>query len=353
MANAGQSDKAIEALIAFGGEAPLHPIVRELLDEIRSGKAVAPLAATTEAGVAEALYGLGSAIGLDDGAELSAAYLRLAAHLAPNNHLITMAIGDAFQGVERCADAIEIYETVPGASSMRRNADIQIGACLQSLERYGDATEYLKRVVSANKDDAEAAVQLGNAFRADSRFAEAADVYTQALAVNGDPKEADWRIYYFRGVSFERSKRWPEAESDFRTALELNPDQPQVLNYLGYSLVDQGLKLDEALDMIKKAVGQRPEDAYIVDSLGWAFYQLDQLDDAVRELERAVQLQPEDPVINDHLGDVYWKTGRKLEAIFQWTHARDLEPEKDQLPKILAKLKGGLDAEPPAESGAP
>jgi predicted Zn-dependent protease len=112
--------------------------------------------------------------------------------------------------------------------------------------------------------------------------------------------------------------------------------------------------------MIKKAVEQRPEDAYIVDSLGWAYFRIGRIDDAVRELERAVSLQPEDSVINDHLGDAYWKTGRKREALFQWAHARDLEPDEHELPKILAKLKGGLDAIPsesispePTAPGAP
>ena len=343
MANAGEHEKAIEALVAFGGETPFHPIVRELLDEIRSGNAPPPLAATTEAGVAEVLYGLGSAIGLEDGAELSAAYLRLAAYLAPNDHLITMAVGDAYQGVERCDDAIEVYESVPETSTLRRNADIQIGACLQTLERYGDATEYLTRVVDANQDDVEAAVQLGNAYRADSRFAEAADIYTQALALNGDPEDADWRIFYFRGVSLERSKRWDEAESDFRMALALNPDQPQVLNYLGYSWVDRGVNLDEGLEMIRKAVDERPNDGYIVDSLGWAYYRLGRFDEAVTALETAVQLRAEDPVINDHLGDAYWKVGRKREALFQWAHARDLEPDEEALPVILDKLQNGLD----------
>lgn len=343
MANAGERDKAIAALVAFGGDAPLHPIVRELLDDVKSGQALPPLAATTETGVAEVLYGLGSAIGLEDGAELSAAYLRLAAYLAPDDHLITMAIGDAFQGVDRCADAIAVYESVPTTSSMRRNADIQIGACLQTMERYEEATQYLARVVGANPEDAEAAVQLGNAHRANSNFEEAAEIYTKAIKVNADPKDADWRIYYFRGVSLERSKRWPEAESDFRAALALNPDQPQVLNYLGYSWVDRGANLDEALDMIKKAVDARPNDGYIVDSLGWAYYRLGRYDEAVTALETAVQLRAQDAVINDHLGDAYWKAGRKREALFQWAHARDLEPEEEDLPKILAKLEHGLD----------
>ena len=259
---------------------------------------------------------------------------------------MVVAIGDSFQGVDQCEYAIKVYESVPVSSPARRNADIQIGTCLQTLERFGDAAEHLIRVVSANHNDIEAAVQLGNAYRADSRFVEAADTYTQALRVDVGAEKEDWRIYYFRGVSLERSKRWEEAESDLRKALSLNPNQPQVLNYLGYSLVDQGLKLEEALEMIQKAVDARPNDGYIVDSLGWAYYRLGRYDEAVEALETAVQLKAEDPVINDHLGDAYWQVGRKREALFQWAHARDLEPDPEELPKILAKLAGGLDAVP-------
>jgi Flp pilus assembly protein TadD len=139
---------------------------------------------------------------------------------------------------------------------------------------------------------------------------------------------------------------------DFQKALELNPDQPQVLNYLGYSWVDQGVNLEAGMEMIKKAVELRPKDGYIVDSLGWAYYRLGRFDEAVKHLERAIELRPEDPTINDHLGDAYWKVGRELEARFQWSHARDLKPEPEDLVKIEAKLKDGLaDDNPPTRAG--
>jgi Flp pilus assembly protein TadD len=163
------------------------------------------------------------------------------------------------------------------------------------------------------------------------------------------PARQHWTLFYFRGISHERAKQWPAAEKDFRKALDLNPDQPQVLNYLGYSWIDRGLNLDEGLLMIRKAVELRPKDGYIVDSLGWAFYKLGRYEEAAKELERAIELRPEDPVINDHLGDAYWRVGRQLEARFQWIHARDLKPEPEDLVKIEAKLKDGMkDEEPPS-----
>lgn len=160
------------------------------------------------------------------------------------------------------------------------------------------------------------------------------------------PTRADWSLFYVRGIAYERSKQWAKSEADLKKALELYPDQPLVLNYLGYSWIDQGINLDEGMKLIQRAVGLRPDDGYIVDSLGWAHYRLGQYEDAVRELERAVELRPQDPVMNDHLGDAYWKVGRKLEAGFQWSHARDLKPEPEDLKKIEAKLKDGLPDDP-------
>src|SRR5690606_33991930 len=150
-----------------------------------------------------------------------------------------------------------------------------------------------------------------------------------------EPQPHQWTLFYFRGIAYERAKQWDKAEADLLQALALFPEQPHVLNYLGYSWVDQGMHLDEAMDMIARAVELRPNDGYIVDSLGWAHYRLGNYEEAVRELERAVELRPEDPVINDHLGDAYWKVGRRLEARFQWAHARDLDPEPDALEEIL------------------
>ena len=166
----------------------------------------------------------------------------------------------------------------------------------------------------------------------------------------GDHKTAtNWNIYYQRGIAYERLKQWPKAEPNFRKALELFPNQPQVLNYLGYSWIDMNMNLEEGMEMIRKAVELRPSDGYIVDSLGWAHYRLGEYDDAVRELERAVSLKPDDPVLNDHLGDAYWRVGRRLEATFQWSHARDMKPEPAVLAGVEKKLKEGL---PPVEDKA-
>lgn len=340
----GEGDEAIRALKTFGGDSPRHPELRYLLADIKDGKTLPPLATTVNAGVAEALYGLGSAIGVDDGPELPAAYLRLSAYLDPGDYLAIEAVGDIFQSVNRCEDAIKLYDQVPKTANIRRNADIQTGACLATLDKPDEGAKVIQRVVQADPDDIEASIELGNIYRSNDRFADAAAAYSRGIKAVGTPEKADWRIFYYRGVALERAKRWPEAEADFKQALQLNPEQPQVLNYLGYSWVDRGENLDEALGMIKKAVSLSPNDGYIVDSLGWAYHRLKRDSEAVTTLENAIELKGGDATINDHLGDVYWSVGRKREAYFQWAHARDSSPEKEDLPKILHKLEHGLDA---------
>ena len=210
---------------------------------------------------------------------------------------------------------------------MRVNADIHVALLLDALGKSDEASKRLKGIVAEHPDSAEALSALADLERSRKEFVESADAYTRVLGLTGAGEKTQWAIYYFRGVDYERAKQWDKAEADFKKALELYPEQPLVLNYLGYSWVDQGVHLDEAFKMLRRAVELQPEDGYIVDSLAWAHYKLGHYDEAVKLLERAIELKPGDPVINDHLGDAYWQVGRKLDAEFQWNHARDLNPE--------------------------
>ncbi len=149
-------------------------------------------------------------------------------------------------------------------------------------------------------------------------------------------------MLYARGISLERAKQWSRAEADFLNALDFKPEQPYVLNYLGYSWIEKGTHIDRALEMIRKAANLRPNDGYIIDSLGWGHYKLGNFDNAVRQLERAVELRPQDPIINDHLGDAYWRVGRQREADFQWRRALSLDPKDEMSAKLRLKLKQGL-----------
>ena len=321
---------------------PNHPLVVQEMDELKRGEQLPPLIGSPQAGAAEVLYGLGASLGRQGGEDLGLVYLQLALYLMPQHGLALLSLADLQETLKKPQLAINVYEKVPQDSPLRRNADIQLAINLDSLDRTEEAKERLEKLIAARPNDLEALVALGNILRGRKAFAECGEAYGKAIATIGKPEKPNWLLFYFRGICYERSKQWAKSEADLKTALELFPDQPHVLNYLGYSWIDQGINLDDGMRMIKRAVEQRPDDGYIVDSLGWAHYRLGDYEEAVRQLDRAVELKPEDPTINDHLGDAYWRVGRVLEAKFQWAHARDLKPEPEELPKIEEKLKSGL-----------
>ncbi|MCC6948161.1 MAG: tetratricopeptide repeat protein [Bradyrhizobiaceae bacterium] len=351
LARSGDRKGALEVYGEFAKVLPDHPLLEEAVADINAGRTPAPLVRSPQAGAAEVLFGLGSVIGRQGGEDLGLVYLNLALYLEPEHPLALLALGDLYEAVKKPELAIEAYARIPENSPLKRNAEIQRALNLDSLERTDEARARLTELIAKHPNDMEAIIALGNILRARKHFTDAIEVYSKAVALAPQPARANWTLFYFRGICYERSKQWPLAEKDFQKSLELNPDQPQVLNYLGYSWVDQGINLDQGLEMIKKAVELRPKDGYIVDSLGWAYYRLGRFEDAAKELERAIELRPEDPVINDHLGDAYWKVGRHLEARFQWRHALDLKPEPEDIVRIQAKLSEGMKEEGPASAG--
>ncbi len=347
-------DQAIAIYEAFDKKLARHPLVQEGLRETRAGKKLPPLVDSAQAGAAEALYGIGATLIRRGGEDLALVYLQLALYLQPNHPMALLSLADLYESVKKPQMAIKVYERVPASSPLKRNAQIQLATDLDSAERSDEAIKILKGVISDDPKDLEAIMALGNIERGRKKFGDCVGTYSQgvdALTPGNDKANSVW--YYYRGICEERSKQWSKAEADMRKALDLQPDQPHVLNYLGYSWIDQGVNLDEGMKMIKRAVEQRPDDGYIVDSLGWAHFRLGNYEEAVKNLERAIDLKPEDPTINDHLGDAYWRVGRTLEAKFQWSHARDLKPEPEDLPKIEAKIENGLpDEQPPAAAAA-
>jgi tetratricopeptide (TPR) repeat protein len=302
-------------------------------------------------GAGEVFYQLGAVGSQQNDAFAAMIYLRMALHLAPENALGIITLADIYERLKQYERAIDVYETVPAKSPLRNNADVQSALILEAMGKSDDALKHMKEIVATSPGDIEALNSLANLHRARKEYPEAAEAYTKVIDAVEKPSRGDWVNYYFRGIAYERSKQWPKAEADFKKALELFPEQPMVLNYLGYSWVDQGLNLEESFRLLRRAVELRPQDGYIIDSLGWAHYRLGRFDEALKELEKAIELKPGDPVINDHLGDVYWKVGRKLEAQFQWNHARDLKPEPDDLEKILKKIENGME-EPPKPAAA-
>ncbi len=339
--NGGKVD-ALKLYQQFNKAVADHPVVVAEMKEISAGDRLPPLADSPRAGAAEALYGLGASIGRRGGEDLALVYLQLALYLEPTHAMALLSLADLYDSLKKPELAIKIYDRIPASSPLRRNAEIQVASDLDSLDRTDEAKKRLEALIAEHPKDSEAIIALGNILRGRKAFADCAEVYSKAVGNLAVPEKANWVLFYFRGICYERSKQWPKAEADLKKALELFPDQPLVLNYLGYSWVDQGVNLDEGMSMIRRAVEQRPDDGYIVDSLGWANFRIGNYEEAVKDLDRAVELKPDDSTINDHLGDAYWRVGRVLEAHFQWSHAKDLNPDPEELPKIEQKLKSGL-----------
>jgi tetratricopeptide (TPR) repeat protein len=347
-ARQGDLVEAKRLLGDFGRNAPRNPLIKAGMVEIEKGAATPRLIANAQQGAAEALFGLAATSGRDGEDFAAILYLRLSLYLDPENAVAAVTLGEVYERGKHYEQAIAAYSGVPKTSPLRQSTDLQIGLDLVAQEKYDEATAHLRKIVDRHPDDLEAYAALGDSLRANKKFQEAAEAYSKAIALSGPPAKENWLLYYDRGICLERAKQWPKAEADLKLALSLYPEQPLILNYLGYSWVDQGINIDEAFKMLRRAVDLRPKDGYIVDSLGWAFYRMGRYDDAVHTLEKAIELKPNDPTINNHLGDAFWHVGRKLEATFQWAHARDMQPEPEDLPGILKKIETGmLDDKPP------
>lgn len=339
----GTAADATKIFQTFNAALPNHPLILSEMAAVSAGQTLPPLVVSVQDGGAEVLYGLGASLGRRGGGEdLGLVYLQLSLYLSPSHPMALLSLADLYEALKKPELAVKVYERVPANSPLRRNSEIQLATDLDAMERTDEAIKHLDKLIADNPKDLEALMALGTIQRGRKRYAECAETYGKAVATLEKPEKANWLLFYFRGICSERSKQWAKAEGDLKKALELFPEQPHVLNYLGYSWIDQGINLDDGMKMIRRAVEQRPDDGYIVDSLGWAYYRVANYENAVKHLERAVELKPEDPTINDHLGDAYWRVGREIEARFQWAHARDLKPDPDELPKIVEKLKTGL-----------
>ena len=342
-ARAGNADEARKAADEGLRLLTNHPPLIALREKLASGDAkITPLITSPQQGAAEVFFNVGTAISRQGGLPFAQGHLQLARFLAPQSDAVHFALGNVYEDQERYAQANAFYGEVDAQSPYYRRAQLEYALNLNRMEQTPQAVEVLNGLVSEDPLDVITVLSLGGVHAQQDAFDKAIDVYSTAINQISNPNRGDWRLFYRRGIAYERTKQWPKAEADFKKALELVPEQPDVLNYLGYSWIDQGINLDEGLAMVRKAVELRPNSGFIIDSLGWAYYRLDRFEEAAEELQKALELMPSDPVINDHLGDAFWQVGRKLEAVFQWKHALANEPTPEDKVKIERKLQVGL-----------
>ncbi len=338
----GRKDDARAFYAKFEGDDGLQPIIDEATERMAKGTIPDRLVPTANEGAAESLFGIASSLTDATSADIAILYLRFALSMAPDLDLAKIVLADRFETLEKYDDAISVYRTVNVSSPYAPAAAVQVAVDETRVGQTDQAISDLEMLSKAIPDDVTAWTALGDAYRGDSKFDKAADAYDQAIKALGTPGAKDWPLFYARAVAEEQAQHWDLAEKDLQTALKLSPEQPEVLNYLGYSWVDRGENLPQALAMLEKARALSPFDGYIVDSVGWAYYKIGRYKDAMKTLEDAVLLVPGDPTINDHLGDAYWQVGRKLDAHFQWSHALAFGAVDDEKTQIEQKLETGL-----------
>lgn len=325
-------------------ENPGHPVAIQALRDIEAKKTFQPLVSTPAEGVAEALFGIAASLNDRRSIEVAILYLNITLYLRPNFDLARVLLASHYERMDNYAMANTFYARIPTASPYYAMTQIQAAINDGRQGEHEAGVTKLKALVTRGSADPDAWNALGDLLRSSNRFGEAVGAYDKAISGLKDDDRRLVQIYYSRGVSLERSNRWADAERDLRQALKLNPERADVLNYLGYSFVDKGVNLEEAVTMLEKARALRPLDGMIADSVGWAYYKLARYQEAARTLEEAVQLAPGASDINDHLGDAYWRIGRKIDARFQWQHALQLDPDTDQKAVIERKLQYGLDS---------
>jgi tetratricopeptide (TPR) repeat protein len=343
----GETDRALSVLEDTFGSTPA-PEIANLRARLEAGKTVPfTMVEGPRDGVAEVFFSLARALMQEANDEFVLIYARAAEAIDPDHVYATITAAETLQSMEQYKLAIDAFASVPRDHPAFHTAELGRAEALRATGKPDAAAEVLAQLAGHLPEIVDIHVAAGDLHREQEEYEEAIAAYDRAVTLLEERDNPQWFVYYVRAIAHERLDNWPEAEADFRRALDLNPDHPQVLNYLGYTMVEKGVNLDEALGMIERAVAERPDSGYIVDSLGWVLYRLGRYDEAIGHMERAAELMPTDPVVNDHLGDVLWAVGRKTEARFQWrralslhetTTSPDLDPER-----VRRKLEVGLD----------
>lgn len=306
-----------------------------------------PPAPTLRQGAAQALMAPTASMITARQTQIGLAYLRLVLRLDPARDDAWLTVGDLLAADVRADAAREAYGRVKRASAEYSVAQAKVAWTYQTAGD-GPAAILAAREAAAG-GDTDARVNLADLLRANEQYDEAVSILDEVLAQETKP---DWRLLYARGVAYERLGDWPSAEADLKAAVALRPDEPELLNYLGYMWIDRGENVKEGMAMVEKAVAANPRSGAMIDSLGWAYYRLGDYEKALEKLELAIEFEAGDPEINSHLGDVYWKVGRRNEALFQWNRVLTLNPEPKLKAEIEAKIASPSGPDGPAQKVA-
>lgn len=337
----GKTEKAISILEDYIDQAPANEQLKATLIEVRNDEQFEPFVSSLDEGFAEIFYTVSTILMQDNVKSIATNFLQYAAFFKPEFPLVHFLQAQIFESDQYYRGAQNEFDKIKTDSPLYFQSKLQRAWLYNDMDRPEGTIAALLKLEKEYPDNREVLNSIAEFYRMNERFAEAIPAYSKVIDNIEEENVRDWIIYYTRGIVFDQEKRWAEAEMDFKKALEIRPEQPMVLNYLAYSWVDRGLNYVEAKKMLIRAVELRPNDGYIVDSLGWALYKMGGYEEAVPVLERAAQLETQDWAINDHLGDAYWTVGRKNEARFQWRHALSLSPDEDKIDLIKSKIKDG------------
>lgn len=349
-ARQGQWAKAQEVFDQYAMANPDSSLIPDRLKP--TDREVVPLVADVNEGLAEVFFTTASILFGEESSQDTFLYLRVALTLRPNLPPAQLMLANLYEQVEDYQEAILTYDTIPEGTVFYRRAQIRKALNYEAMGKRDTAIKLLERVAKKFPKDNSALITKGDMLREQEQYELAAGAYTDAIARAEPLKNSDWPLLYARGISFERDGEWGKAEEDFKRALKLEPNQPDVLNYLAYSWLMMNKNITQAREYLEIALSARPEDAHIIDSMGWAEYLAGNYPKAVEHFERAVEIMPDDPTVNEHLGDAYWRVGRQIEAKFQWQRALNFKPDKATAEIIRGKLENGMSPFMEQQSGA-
>lgn len=347
------ADKIYDTLVQQSAQEGIYSSRDKFITEKKEHpeKAAGSRIKTPEEGAAEAFYNIARILYQDQSDDSALVFLQLSQYLDPSKEDAKMLLASTMMKAGHTDDAVALYQSVKPGSPGYPEAQRSAAELLENSGKLDESIAFLEKKYAEEKD-IDYLVQIGDAYRRADKFADSIKAYDRAIdALGGKVSADDWNILYARGMSYERDGQMKKAEADLEAALEFQPNHPYLLNYLGYTWADQGIKLDKAKELIEKAATIKPDDGYILDSLGWVYYKTGDYAQAAAELEKAVELVPYDSTINDHLGDAYWHVGRKQEARFQWERALNHTKDDAEKAPLQEKIADGLTIEkkPPVQ----